>query len=309
MANLIIKPVEASQELKDAQEVRRQVFIEEQGIKPEEEFDGLDQNSDHLIAYDNNVPVGTARIRYKNDVQAKLERIAVLKSYRGQGIGKGIVEASLKLAKAKGTSEVALNAQQLAVGFYERLGFQQAGEPFEEAGIPHTAMTKKLLKARMIRSLLPSDFDAILEVINNAARAYKGVISDDRWKEPYMSAEELKTEIEAGVRFFGWEESDRLLGVAGIQPVKDTTLIRHTYVLTKCQGRGIGSRLLEHLISLAETPQILVGTWADATWAIQFYEKHRFNLVSPEEKDSLLRTYWNIPERQVATSVVLKLSK
>jgi len=144
MNDLIVKKVDTPQELKDAQEVRRQVFIEEQGIKPEEEFDGLDWDSDHIIVYDNNVPVGTARIRYRNDVSAKLERIAVLKPYRGQGIGKGIVEASLKLAKAKGTSEVALNAQQLAVGFYERLGFQQEGEPFKEAGIPHIAMTKKL---------------------------------------------------------------------------------------------------------------------------------------------------------------------
>lgn len=161
----------------------------------------------------------------------------------------------------------------------------------------------------MIRSLLPSDFDAILKVINDAAQAYKGVIPSDRWEEPYMSAEELKEGIEAGVRFFGWIEDDRLLGVAGIQPIKDTTLIRHTYVTTKCQRRGIGSKLLEHLIGLAETPEILVGTWADAIWAIQFYEKHSFKLVPPEEKDRLLRTYWNIPHRQVETSVVLKFTK
>ena len=161
----------------------------------------------------------------------------------------------------------------------------------------------------MIHSLLPSDFDAILSVINDAAQAYKGVIPSDRWKEPYMSAKELKEGIEAGVRFFGWIEDDRLLGVAGIQPIKDTTLIRHTYVATKCQRKGIGSRLLEHLIGLAETPEILVGTWADATWAIQFYEKHSFKLVPLEEKDRLLRTYWNIPHRQIETSVVLKLPK
>jgi len=162
----------------------------------------------------------------------------------------------------------------------------------------------------MIRSLLPSDFDATLKVINDAAQAYKGVIPSDRWKEPYMSAEELREEVEAGVRFFGWvKKGDHLLGVAGIQPVKDTTLIRHTYVLTKRQRKGIGSRLLEHLIGLAKTSEILVGTWADATWAIRFYEKHGFKLVSPEEKDRLLRTSWNIPERQVETSVVLKFTK
>jgi len=160
----------------------------------------------------------------------------------------------------------------------------------------------------MIHGLLPSDFDAALRVINDATQAYKGVIPDDRWKEPYMSAEELKAEIEAGVRFFGWIEDDHLLGVAGIQAIKDTTLIRHAYVLTKCQRRGIGSRLIEHLLGLAETPEILVGTWADATWAIQFHEKHNFKLVSPEEKDRLLQTYWIIPDRQIETSVVLKFA-
>jgi GNAT superfamily N-acetyltransferase len=158
----------------------------------------------------------------------------------------------------------------------------------------------------MIRSLLPSDFDEILKVINDAAQAYKGVIPADRWKEPYMSAGELKEEIEAGVRFFGWVEGGHLLGVAGIQALKDTTLIRHAYVLPKCQGKGIGKRLVGYLVDLAETPEVLVGTWVDATWAIQFYEKHGFKLVSSREKDRLLRAYWNIPERQVETSVVLR---
>ena len=123
-----------------------------------------------------------------------------------------------------------------------------------------------------------------------------------------MPAEELKEEIEAGVRFFGWVE-DELLGVMGIQPIEDTTLIRHAYMLTKCQGRGIGTRLLEYLMSVAKTSEILVGTWADATWAIRFYDKHGFKLVSREEKDRLLRTYWNIPDRQVETSVVLRFRK
>jgi GNAT superfamily N-acetyltransferase len=159
---------------------------------------------------------------------------------------------------------------------------------------------------RMIRSLLPSDFDAILKVINDAAQAYKGIIPNDRWKEPYMSAEELKEEIEAGVRFFGWMEGGHLLGVAGIQALKATTLIRHAYVLPGCQRGGTGTRLLEYLMGLAETSEILVGTWADATWAIRFYEKHGFKLVSSREKDRLLRTYWNIPERQIETSVVLR---
>ena len=161
----------------------------------------------------------------------------------------------------------------------------------------------------IIRRLSCSDFDSTLKVINDAARAYRGMIPDDRWKEPYMSADELRQEIEDGVRFYGWAEDDTLLGVMGIQSVKDTTLIRHSYVLTEYQRRGIGEKLLNHLLSLAETPEILVGTWEDATWAIRFYEEHGFRLVSREEKDRLLREYWNIPDRQIETSVVLRFRK
>jgi len=161
----------------------------------------------------------------------------------------------------------------------------------------------------MICKLLSSDFDSILRVVNDAAQAFKGVIPNDRWKEPYMSAEELKKEIEAGVRFYGWVENNTLLGVMGVQSVKDTTLIRHSYVLPKYQRRGIGGKLLEHLKNLVKTPEILAGTWEDATWAIRFYEKHGFKLVSLKEKDRLLRKYWNIPDRQIETSVVLKFKK
>jgi GNAT superfamily N-acetyltransferase len=161
----------------------------------------------------------------------------------------------------------------------------------------------------MIRKLLPSEIDRILGVINDGAQAYKGIIPADRWKEPYMSADELKEDLKAGLTFFGWEENDVVLGVMGIQPVEDTTLIRHAYVRTEYQRRGIGSRLLEHLLQRAKTPEILVGTWAAATWAIRFYEMYGFTLVSPEEKDRLLRRYWSIPERQVETSVVLRLNK
>jgi GNAT superfamily N-acetyltransferase len=157
----------------------------------------------------------------------------------------------------------------------------------------------------MIRKLSLSDFDSILEVINDAAQAYKGVIPKDRWKEPYMPADELREEIKAGVIFYGWVE-DKLIGVMGIQTVKDATLIRHSYVLTKDQRRGIGGKLLKHLMTITYKPEILVGTWADATWAISFYEKNGFELVSHEEKDRLLHKYWDIPERQVETSVVLK---
>lgn len=160
-----------------------------------------------------------------------------------------------------------------------------------------------------IRELTSSDFDSILEVINNAAQAYRGVIPEDRLKEPYMSADELKEEIDSGVSFYGWVEKCRIIGVMGIQPVKDTTLIRHSYVLKGHQGRGIGRKLLEHLIGMAETPEILVGTWKDASWAVRFYGSNGFKLTSDVEKDRLLRKYWRIPDRQIATSVVLKLKR
>lgn len=124
-----------------------------------------------------------------------------------------------------------------------------------------------------------------------------------------MSREELRREIDSGIEFYGWFENDALLGVMSIQFVGDVTLIRHTYVLPEHQRKGIGSSLLKHLIGLAKTSEILVGTWANATWAIRFYEKHGFKLAPPEEKDKLLRKYWNIPERQIEASVVLKLRK
>jgi GNAT superfamily N-acetyltransferase len=159
----------------------------------------------------------------------------------------------------------------------------------------------------VLRECGVGDFERMYAVINDAARAYKGVIPADRWGEPYMPREELIDEIKAGVRFYGWFEGDRLVGVMGIQRVMDVTLIRHAYVMTEFQGRGVGSRILTHLKSIAETPTVLAGTWAAATWAVRFYEKHGFQLVSGEEKNQLLRRYWTIPERQVETSVVLKL--
>jgi GNAT superfamily N-acetyltransferase len=161
----------------------------------------------------------------------------------------------------------------------------------------------------MIRKLCPADLDFILKVILDAAQAYRGVIPDDRWKEPYMSPEELREELDSGVIFYGWFEEDSLLGVMGVQPVKDVTLIRHSYVLQDYQRRGIGGLLLKHLLDLAKTPDVLVGTWEDVNWAINFYEQHGFTLVSRREAVRLLRMYWHIPERQIATSVVLKFNK
>jgi N-acetylglutamate synthase-like GNAT family acetyltransferase len=156
----------------------------------------------------------------------------------------------------------------------------------------------------MIRLCRDNEFEAICAIVNDAAEAYKGIIPSDRWKEPYMSKDELQEEIKAGVTFWGYEENGELVGVMGIQPVQDVTLIRHAYVRPENQGQGIGGQLLAAL-SRQTTHPILVGTWANAVWAIRFYEKNGFQLVSLEEKDRLLRKYWSIPERQVETSVVL----
>jgi len=157
-----------------------------------------------------------------------------------------------------------------------------------------------------IRPCIDADFDAMGAVINAAATAYAGVIPADRYHVPYMPPDALRDEILAGVRFWGWHDPQGLHGVMGIQDVRDVTLIRHAYVRPERQGAGIGSRLLTHLLSLPHQP-LLVGTWSDAVWAVRFYERHGFRLVTEKEKDRLLRRYWSIPERQVATSVVLRL--
>lgn len=161
----------------------------------------------------------------------------------------------------------------------------------------------------MISRLQPTEFKAILHVVNDAAEAYRGVIPEDRWKEPYMSTEELREEIESGVEFYGWVENGVLVAVMGIQMVNDVTLVRHAYVLTNRQRRGIGENLLRHLVRMAQTSEVLVGTWEAAHWAIRFYEKHGFKPASREETDRLLKKYWDIPERQIETSVVLELKR
>jgi GNAT superfamily N-acetyltransferase len=156
----------------------------------------------------------------------------------------------------------------------------------------------------MIRPCDNNDFESIYSIINDAARAYKGVIPEDRWKEPYMPKEELRHEMDEGVLFWGYDEGGELVGVMGIQHIRDVTLIRHAYVLTARQNQGLGGKLLSELRGQSNRP-ILIGTWADAVWAIRFYEKHGFRLVSQEEKNRLLQRYWSIPKRQVETSVVL----
>jgi N-acetylglutamate synthase-like GNAT family acetyltransferase len=157
----------------------------------------------------------------------------------------------------------------------------------------------------MIRPCRDDEREAILEIVNAAAVAYRGVIPEDRWHEPYMPASELDHEIAAGVEFWGYEDDGELLGVMGIQAVQDVHLIRHAYVKPGSQRSGVGGALIEHLMESATRP-VLVGTWAAAAWAIAFYRRHGFEQVSPEEKTRLLRRYWDIPERQIETSVVLR---
>jgi GNAT superfamily N-acetyltransferase len=155
-----------------------------------------------------------------------------------------------------------------------------------------------------VRPCRDDERDAMLRIVNLAAEAYRGVIPADRWHDPYMPASELDDEIAAGVAFWGYEADGELLGVMGIQAVRDVDLIRHAYVVPGRQRGGVGSELLEHLVGLS-TQRMLVGTWAAAEWAIRFYRRHGFELVTPEQKTALLRDYWSIPERQVETSVVL----
>jgi GNAT superfamily N-acetyltransferase len=155
-----------------------------------------------------------------------------------------------------------------------------------------------------IRACRDDERQAILTIVNAAASAYRGVIPADRWHEPYMSADELDGEIEAGVAFSGYEADGELLGIMGIQPVQDVQLNRHAYVSPAGQRRGVGGALLEHLIDHADC-RLLVGTWAAAQWAIDFYRRHGFAAATPEQTAALLKSYWTIPDRQIETSVVL----
>jgi GNAT superfamily N-acetyltransferase len=157
----------------------------------------------------------------------------------------------------------------------------------------------------LIRPCIKADLPQILHVINQAATAYRGVIPGDCYHDPYMPQEELLAEWRE-MTFFGWDESGELVGVMGYQPLSGSpavTLVRHAYVLPDCQRRGVGSALLQHLVVITTTPRLLVGTWAAASWAIAFYQRHGFRLLP--DGDHLLRTYWHIPDRQRETSVVL----
>lgn len=156
----------------------------------------------------------------------------------------------------------------------------------------------------LVRRCGVGDRAAMFAIVNDAAEAYRGIIPADRWHDPYMPMAELDGEIAAGVDFWGYQRGGELHGVMGLQPVKDVTLIRHAYVRTSHRRHGIGGILLRHLLARTEGT-VLIGTWAAAAWAIDFYRKHGFRLTATTEKDRLLRTYWTIPDRQIETSVVL----
>lgn len=156
----------------------------------------------------------------------------------------------------------------------------------------------------MIRLCSDTELDAIYEIINDSARAYEGHIPDDCYSRPYMPKKKLVSEIADGVVFHGYEVNGELVAVMGVQDKGEVTLIRHAYTTTDWRGKGIGTKLLKHLLKTTTKP-VLIGTWRDATWATAFYQKLGFRLVSQEEKDRLLREYWSIPDRQIETSVVL----
>ena len=156
-----------------------------------------------------------------------------------------------------------------------------------------------------IRESRRTDVPTIFAIVNDAAQRYRGVIPADCWHEPYMAREELESEIAKGVVFWVAEESGRVLGVMGIQDKGEVALVRHAYVRPDLQRKGVGTQLLRHVENLT-SKRVLIGTWADATWAIDFYRRNGFTLVVGDEKDALLRKYWSIPARQVETSVVLR---
>lgn len=164
-------------------------------------------------------------------------------------------------------------------------------------------------ESRMICKLSIADFQTIYDVVNEAAAAYRGKIPSDCWKEPYMSPQELEEEIKSGVQFYGYKQNGTVVAVMGIQPVGGVTLIRHAYTLTNHQRKGIGEKLLTHLLNLSQSKRILVGTWIDAPWAIQFYNKHGFKLHNRKQTVKLLKKYWKIPKRQIETSIVLEYQR
>jgi GNAT superfamily N-acetyltransferase len=160
----------------------------------------------------------------------------------------------------------------------------------------------------MLRKCIETDFDAIYDIINDAAQAYRGVIPSDLWHEPYMNREELRHEIDDGVVFWGYEAGKQLLGIMGMQDKGEVILIRHAYIRTRMRRQAIGTLLLRHLQAMTKK-RILIGTWASASWAVSFYMRNGYRLVTGGKKNRLLMKYWSIPERQEEMSVVLTNDK
>ena len=158
----------------------------------------------------------------------------------------------------------------------------------------------------MISEHSKQDISKILYVVNNAALKYKGIIPDDCWHEPYMLEKELVNEFNNSVRMFGYNKDNKLVGVMGIQELRNVTLIRHAYVLTHYQGMGIGKSLLQYLFKINKSSSLFVGTWRDATWAIQFYKKFGFTLHAKKQTAQLLKKYWKVSAKQIENSVVLE---
>ena len=158
----------------------------------------------------------------------------------------------------------------------------------------------------MINEYTKNDTSTILHIINDASLRYKGIIPDDCWNEPYMSEQELIDEFNDGVRMYGYHLNNKLIGVIGVQEVKDVVLIRHAYTLTSYQGKGTGSSLLEYLLKKNQNSRLLVGTWRNVTWAIRFYEKFGFILHTKDQSTLLLKKYWKISSNQIKNSVVLE---